>query len=99
ALLVFLDLPLLKGDEVAWAPYAAAFAGPWPGAVLVLRSASDSGYRLDTALTLPAAIGETTADFYSGPLWRWDETGSLAIRLYNGACAARDDLAVLVGAG
>ncbi len=97
-LVVFLDLPLLTGDEVAWAPTAAAFASPWPGEVFVLKSASDSGYALDTALTRPAAIGETTADFYSGPLWRWDEGGSLSIRLINGGCASLDDLLVLGGA-
>lgn len=98
ALLAFLDLPLLTGAEVPWAPRAAAFANPWPGAVLVLRSASESNYVLDTALALPAGIGETTADFHSGPAWRWDETGSLSIRLYNGSCASLDDLSVLGGA-
>ncbi|HWA91803.1 MAG TPA: glycoside hydrolase TIM-barrel-like domain-containing protein [Rhizomicrobium sp.] len=98
ALLVFLDLPLLTGDEVPWAPHVAGFASPWPGAVLVLKSPSDSGYTLDTALTLPAAIGETAEDFHSGPAWRWDDAGALAIRLYNGACASKDDLAVLGGA-
>jgi hypothetical protein len=98
ALAVFLDLPLLTGDETPWAPHVVVFANPWPGSVLVLRSASDADYTLDTALTLPAAIGETTADFASGPLWRWDTTHALRIRLYNGRCAARDDLAVLGGA-
>ena len=98
ALLVFLDLPLLTGNEVPWAPHAAAFASPWPGAVPVLKSPGDSGYTLDTSLSLAAAIGETTEDFHSGPAWRWDEAGTLAIRLYNGVCASRDDLTVLGGA-
>ena len=51
ALLVFLDLPLLTGKEVPWAPHVAAFASPWPGSELVLRSACDSNYALDTTLT------------------------------------------------
>src|SRR6185312_11085083 len=97
-LVVFLDLPLLVGDEVPWSPYAAAFASPWPGQVFVLKSATDSGYTLDTTLTRPAAIGETTADFYSGPLWRWDEGGSLSIRLVDGGCASQGDTNVLGGA-
>ena len=99
ALVVFLDLPLLTGSEIPWAPTAAAFANPWPGAALVLKSSSDSNYTLDTSLTIPAAsIGETLSDLYSGPLWRWDEAATLDIKLYNGACASLDDLSVLGGA-
>ncbi|HVZ90062.1 MAG TPA: glycoside hydrolase TIM-barrel-like domain-containing protein [Rhizomicrobium sp.] len=98
ALAVFLDLPLLDGDEIPWAPYAAAFASPWPGAVLIFRSAGESDFALDTTLNLASAIGETTADFHSGPAWRWDEANALEIRLYNGACRSRDDLSVLGGA-
>jgi hypothetical protein len=98
ALAVFLDLPLLVGDEIPWAPHAAAFASPWPGSVLVLRSAGDANYLSDTALTVPAIVGETTVDFHAGPAWRWDETGSLQVRLYNGVVASLDDLSVLGGA-
>ncbi|HTT97774.1 MAG TPA: glycoside hydrolase TIM-barrel-like domain-containing protein [Rhizomicrobium sp.] len=98
ALVVFLDLPLLTGTEIPWAPTAAAFANPWPGAELVLKSASDSNYALDTTLAIPAVIGETTSDFNTGPLWCWDEGNTLEIKLYNGACASRDDLSVLGGA-
>lgn len=98
ALVEFLDLPLLGDDAVAWAPWACAFASPWPGAVLVMRSAGGAGYGLDTTLARPAAIGETTADFFSGPLWRWDEANALGIRLYSGTCMSMDELAVLGGA-
>src|SRR5262249_28056831 len=76
--------PLLPGTETPGAPHAAAFASPWPGSVLVLKSASDEGFTLDTTLPRAAAIGETTADFASGPPWRWDEANALRIRLYNG---------------
>jgi hypothetical protein len=95
---VFLDLPLLTGNEIPWAPYAASFANPWPGAELVLKSPSDSNYTLDTTLTIPAALGETLSDFYSGAVWRWDEAATLDIKLYNGVCASLDDLSVLGGA-
>jgi hypothetical protein len=98
ALTVFLDLPLLTGNEIPWAPYAASFANPWPGAELVLKSPSDSNYTLDTTLTIPAALGETLSDFYSGAVWRWDEAATLDIKLYNGVCASLDDLSVLGGA-
>jgi hypothetical protein len=98
ALVVFMDLPLLTGSEIPWAPTAAGFANPWPGAELILKSASDSNYTLDTTLTVPAAIGETLSDFASGPLWCWDEGNMLDIKLTNGACTSRDDISVLGGA-
>ena len=98
ALLVFLDLPLVTGDENPYAPTAAAFASPWPGAVQVLKSASDSNYLLNATLARAATLGRTTADFYSGPLWRWDTVNALRIRINEGALASQDDPAVLGGA-
>lgn len=98
ALVVFLDLPLISGNERDWAPHVAAFAAPWPGGVQVLRSASSSNYVLDTALIHPAAIGQTLADFPAAPPWRWDMTNSLNIQLTNGALSSTDDLSLLGGA-
>jgi hypothetical protein len=98
ALVVFLDLPLLTGSETAWAPTAAAYASPWPGSVQVMRSASDANFTLDLTLSRAATLGRTTSDFYSGPLWRWDEVNDLRIRLASGTLASQDDLAVLGGA-
>ncbi|HWA31401.1 MAG TPA: hypothetical protein VG867_09890, partial [Rhizomicrobium sp.] len=98
AVVAFMDLPLLTGNEIAWAPTAAAFASPWPGQVVILKSATESNYTLDTALTRAAIIGVTTADFYSGPTSRWDQTNTLRIRLFNGALSSKDDLTVLGGA-
>jgi hypothetical protein len=97
ALTVFLDLPLLRGDQNAWAPFAAAYADPWPGSVFILRSATESNYQLDTALTLAADIGETTTDLFSGPAWRWDDVNSLGVKLYSGTLASLDDLSVFAG--
>lgn len=98
ALLVFLDLPLLTGKEVPWAPHVAAFASPWPGAVQVLRSTTDANFALDTTLTKPATLGETTADFSSGVPWRWDKANALHVRLYGGTLESRTDADVLGGA-
>ncbi|MEI9995688.1 MAG: glycoside hydrolase/phage tail family protein [Rhizomicrobium sp.] len=98
ALAVFMDLPLLTGNETPWAPTAAAYAAPWPGSVQVLKSASESNYALSRTLAKPATLGRTTADFWSGPLWRWDTVNALRIRLGAGTLASQDDLAVLGGA-
>jgi GTA TIM-barrel-like domain/Putative phage tail protein len=99
ALAVFLDLPWLTEDQKPWDAFAAAFASPWPGAVLVLRSATDSNYALDTTLSKPATIGETLADFASGPAWRWDETNALPVALYDGAALSSLDDVSLFGDG
>lgn len=98
ALVAFPDLPLLTGDEIAAAPYAAAYANPWPGAVQIFKSASLSDYALDTTVSKEAVLGETLTDFYPGPTSRWDRVNILSIKLYSGTLASRDALAVLGGA-
>jgi hypothetical protein len=98
ALVVFLDLPLLSSDATPWAPWAAATADPWPGSVAILRSATDSNFTPGTRLTSRATLGRTTADFYPGPLWRWDTVNALRLRLGAGTLSSRDDLTVLGGA-
>jgi hypothetical protein len=98
ALVVFADLPLLTTDQTPWDAFAAAYASPWPGSVLVLRSASDSNYKLDTTLNIAAIIGETNSTLYSGPVWRWDDVNTLAIKLSSGTLASLDDLSVFGGA-
>jgi hypothetical protein len=98
ALLAFMDLPLLDADEDAYAPHLASYADPWPGSVLLYRSASDADYTLDTTLATAAYLGETVGDFYSGPVSRWDLVNSLTVKLYSGTCASADETSVLNGA-
>lgn len=97
ALVVFLDLPLLSSGQKPWAPFVAAYADPWPGTVLVLRSVTDANYQLDTFLTLAAEMGVTTTDLFPGPAWRWDNVNSVGVRLFDGALTSLDDLSVLAG--
>ena len=54
---VFMDLPLLTGEEAPQSPHVAASASPWPGPVAVWSSSSDAGYKLNTVLELPATFG------------------------------------------
>jgi hypothetical protein len=99
ALAAFLDLPWLTESQKPWDAFAAAFALPWPGSVLVLRSVTDSNFVLDTTLTKAGTIGETTSDFFAGLAWRWDEMNELKIAIYDGtALSSLDDLSVLGGA-
>lgn len=98
ALVVFLDLPLLRDDQNPNAPLVAAYADPWPGAVEVLKSPADSNYTLDTEVTRSASLGVTTQDFWSGPLWRWDRVNALHVKLISGALSSTDDISVFAGA-
>jgi hypothetical protein len=49
-------------------------------------------------MALPGVLGQTTSDFYSGPVWRWDRVGSLHLDLVRGTLASATELSVLNGA-
>ncbi|MEM9750575.1 MAG: glycoside hydrolase/phage tail family protein, partial [Pseudomonadota bacterium] len=52
----FLDLPLLRGDEVEHVPYFAAFARPWPGTVALYRSVSGGAQTRVGGASAPATL-------------------------------------------
>ena len=95
---LFLDLPLLTGDEVEHAPHVAAAAVPWHGPVAVHASAADAGYERAALLRRPAVVGRTlTALGRAGP-GAWDRGPALRVELVRGALASADPSAVLAGA-
>jgi len=94
-LVVLLDLPLLSDDQNPNAPFAAAFADPWPGTVQIYK---DYALTPCASLTTAATIGETLADFWPGPLNRWDRINGLSIKLYRGKLASATDAQVFAGA-
>ncbi len=95
---VFIDGPILADDDVDYAGYVAAHMKPWRSGVAFYRSPSSSGFVLDTLMTAKPILGETTAAFYSGPVWRWDKANELAVKIYHGSLASAEDVAVLNGA-
>ena len=94
-LVVLLDLPLLSDDQNPNAPFAAAFADPWPGTVQIYK---DYALKPCASLTTAATLGETTADFWSGPANRWDSNANLCVKLYRGTLASATDAQVFAGA-
>jgi len=56
---LFLDLPLIWGDELPHAPHLAVTADPWPGDVAVYDAAEDAGYVLNTLIATASTIGVT----------------------------------------
>ncbi len=98
SLAVFLDLPLLRGDEGASNGYIASYQSPWPGAVSFFSSPTGSGYGLAAGANVPALMGETASSLASGPSARWDWGNSVDVIIYNGELLSREGEDVLSGA-
>ncbi|MGJ8628335.1 MAG: baseplate multidomain protein megatron [Sulfitobacter sp.] len=94
----FLDLPLLRGDELPHAPYIAATANPWPGAVAVYRSASDANYLLNSILPTRATIGVTQSVMTAGRAGLVDRGDVLEVKLISGTLESVTMDALLSGA-
>ncbi len=95
---LFLDLPMLTGDELPQAPRLAVTATPWPGSVACFSAAQDAGYTLNTLVTSPAVVGVT-----QGPLLRaspglWDRGAALRVSVYGGTLSSASAAQVLAGA-
>ena len=95
---LFMDLPLIRGDEVPHAPYLAVAAQPWPGTVALYASASDDSYTLDQIIAAGSTIGVTQTPLLSAPAGRWDLGSDLQVAMIFGSLQSRDAGAVLNGA-
>ena len=96
--MLFMDLPLLTGDEVPHAPYIAATGQPWPGTIAVYGAPQDSDYALQAELTEAATIGVTTTALAAGPVGIWDRQAALEVTLVQGTLVSATPEAVLAGA-
>lgn len=95
--MVFLDLPLLTGDENPIAPHVAVSGDPFPGTVALYASAQDNGYQLEEVFEQAATIGTTVADFRRGPVGIWDRQSGFEVELITGAISSVTGEAVLSG--
>lgn len=95
---VFLDLPLITGQEVEQAPHLAVAANPWPGTVAVYASADDSGYVLNRTLLSPSLIGVTETALAYQAAGIWDRGPALRVRLPRGTILSVDRARLLNGA-
>ena len=95
---LFLDLPLLSGDEVPHAPFVAATARPWPGSVAVFSSAIDDGYSLNKLLPAPASVGVTLTELRAAKSGLLDRGTLLRVEFVSGDLASADLADVLNGA-
>ncbi len=95
---LFLDLPLLTGEEIPHAPHVAVAANPWPGSVAVWSSAEDAGYELNRLIAAPAVVGVTESMLSAAPIGLWDRGVPLRVKLSSGELSSASKDAVLNGA-
>jgi len=95
---VLLDLPQLREDQPAHRPFVAVHAKPWPGAIAVYRSAATDGFELLNTFGTRARMGILAADFFSGPISRFDLGNPMVVDLYSGTLESVTDIALLSGA-
>ncbi|TBN43706.1 host specificity protein [Paracoccus subflavus] len=96
---VFLDLPLLKGDEQPHAPYLASTAKPWPGSVAAYASIeAEGGFDLNTVLTRRAFIGRTESPLRRARPAVLDRGAPLRLRIKDATLRSVGQKALLAGA-
>lgn len=96
---VFLDLPLMRGDEEPHAPHLAVTATPWPGQVAVWDAPEEAGgYRQNGLLRLPSIMGETETPLPAARPGIWDRGPALQVRVKGGALQSATGAALLAGA-
>ncbi|MEP3299232.1 MAG: glycoside hydrolase TIM-barrel-like domain-containing protein [Pseudoruegeria sp.] len=81
---LFLDIPLLTGDEIPHAPHVAATVTPWPGSVAVYSSDENDGYSLNTLLEVGAIIGVTETSLLQARPGMPDLGTALRVKFYGG---------------
>ncbi|MBE0452085.1 MAG: glycoside hydrolase/phage tail family protein [Roseovarius sp.] len=95
---LFLDLPLMSGEEVPHAPHLAVIADPWPGTVALYASEEDANYALDAVIAAQATVGLTETPLFPAHPGRIDRGEGLFVRLRHGRLESVSDTALLGGA-
>lgn len=95
---IFLDLPLLTGQEVPHAPHIAVAADPWPGSVAVWSSSEDAGYGINRLVPTFAVIGITETPMKFHRPGNWDFGAPLRVKLAAGELSSASRTSVLNGA-
>ncbi|WP_406720854.1 glycoside hydrolase TIM-barrel-like domain-containing protein [Thioclava litoralis] len=94
----FMDLPLLTGEEVPYAPYLAVTASPWPGTVAVFDAVSDADYQLNATLTRRATFGRSLGALNAARAGLWDRGAPLRVSLVSGELQSASEEQLLAGA-
>ena len=94
---VFMDLPLITGDEVPHAPYVAATATNWPGGAAVYQAEDGEGFVLNQILSQRSVMGRTRSVMHPARAGVFDHGAGLEVELVQGTLASVEDSALLTG--
>ena len=95
---LFLDLPLLTGDEDPNAPHLAITGAGWSGPAAVFDAAPDRAFELNTTVQRRAAVGITQTPLARAASGVWDRGAPLRVRMLEAALSTASEAAVLGGA-
>ena len=95
---VFLDLPLMTGNESPYAPHVAVTAEPWPGVVGIWSSPDQAGFELKHVISAPAVMGATETALEAARPGVWDRGAPLRVKVVGGTLSSAETLSVLNGA-
>jgi len=95
---LFLDLPLIRGDEVPYAPHLAVTSDPWPGDVALYDAAEDAGYRLNKVVRSASTVGVTLNEVSVAPSGLVDLGTQIDVALTTGTLSSVSDRGILSGA-
>ena len=95
---LFLDLPLMRGDEVPHAPHLAVTAEPWPGSAALYTSNDGEGYSFDKLITARSTVGVLQTPLHAACAGLYDRKSAVSVRLTSGSLASVSALAMLNGA-
>ncbi|MFV0383679.1 baseplate multidomain protein megatron [Paracoccus sp. (in: a-proteobacteria)] len=96
---LFMDLPLLRGDEKPHAPYLAVRSRPWPGTVAAYVSVEEEGgFDLNLTLTRRAIIGRTQNALMAARPGVIDRGAPLRVRIRGDQLRSVTQRALLAGA-
>ncbi len=94
---LFMDLPLLTGDEVAHSPHLAIAAQPWPGTIALYDSANESDFQLNKLIATQPTVGVLETVLPSAASGRLDRGAALRLRLISGSLESISHEALLNG--
>ncbi len=85
---LFLDLPMMTGDEQPHSPHAAVTADPWPGMVRMYQSTTDSNYSINGVFVGASVIGTTQTPMAAARHGIFDHGPALEVDLTSGALSS-----------
>ena len=93
-----LDIPVVVPGRPSHTAWFAASAKPWPGRLAAYRQRSTTAYVFNRMIEAQATKGLLLETLPAGPLYVFDRSASLSVKLNAGALSSVSDMELLGGA-